>query len=103
MELGMYIYFGPRSRIHGPQLRIDTRAKVWRWVEEIAYPPFAFQLVLASNRECPGLGLLIDNFTTLSPDTPQYFSGIIEMGFGWTPYPGDYRSKAAILASRKMQ
>lgn len=96
----MYIYFGPRVRIQGPQLKIDIKEKVWRWVEEVAYPPLAFQLVIASNKKDPGLGLLIDNFTTISPGTEQYFSGIIEMGFGWSPYPGDYRSKAAIIASR---
>ncbi|HUW21933.1 MAG TPA: hypothetical protein VMW41_04700 [Candidatus Bathyarchaeia archaeon] len=101
MELGMFLYFGPRARIQGPQLRIDTKLKIWRWVEEIAYPPFAFQLMLASNKSDPGLGLLIDNFTTLSPDTQQYFSGIIEMGFGWSPYPGDYRSRFAIEAARQ--
>jgi len=100
MELGMFLYFGPRARIQGPQLQIDTKTKIWRWVEEIAYPPFAFQLMIASNRKDPGLGLLIDNFTTLSPDKQQYFTGIIEMGFGWNPYPGDYRSKAAIIAAR---
>ncbi len=101
MELGMFIFFGPRVRIHGPQLHIDAKTETWRWVQEIAYPPFAFQLVIASNKKDPGLGLLIDNFTELSPDKQQYFSGIIELGFGWSPYPGDYRSKTAIEAARK--
>jgi hypothetical protein len=100
MELGMFIFFGPRVRIHGPQLRIDAKTLIWRWVQEIAYPPFAFQFVIASNDPQPGLGLLIDNFAILSPGTEQYYSGLMEMGFGWSPYPGDYRSKAAILKDR---
>ena len=103
MELGMFVFFGPRVRIHGPQLRVDAKTLTWRWVQEIAYPPFAFQLVLASNKPQPGLGLLIDDFTILEPKTEQYFNGLIEMGFGWSPYPGDYRSKAAIVASRSQK
>lgn len=100
MELGMFIFFGPRVRVHGPQLKIDANTLTWRWVQEIAYPPFAFQFVIASNNPQPGLGLLIDNFTMLKPETEQYYSGLIEMGFGWSPYPGDYRSKTAIIAGR---
>ena len=100
MELGMYLYVGPKVRIVGPQLLIDMKTKTWRWVEEIAYPPYAFQFVIASNSPNPGMGLLIDPFTSVSPDAKMQFSGVIELGFGWSPYPGDYRSKAAIIAGR---
>lgn len=100
IEMGMFIYFGPRIRIHGPQMRIDLKNEVWRWCQEIAFPPFAFQLIISSNIKDSGLGLLIDNFTKVAPNLEQYFSGIVEMGFGWTPYIGDYRSEAAIIASR---
>jgi hypothetical protein len=101
MELGMSLYFGPRIRIVGPQLSVDMKTKTWRWLQEIAFPPFAFQLAIASNNNEPGLGLLIDNMTMVSPDEKQSFTGIVEMGFGWSPYPGDYRSKAAIEFGRK--
>lgn len=100
MELGMTVYFGPNIRIHGPQLKIDWGNGVWRWCQEIAFPPFAFLLILASNIKESGLGLLIDNFTELSPQEKQNYTGLVEMGFGWTPYPGDYRSKAKIIADR---
>lgn len=96
LELGMTIYFGPNVRTHGPQLRVDKKTKTWRWVMEIAYPPFAFLMVIASNNKDPGLGLLIDSMTEISPEIKQKFTGIVEMGFGWSPYPGDYRSEAAI-------
>ncbi len=101
MELGMSFYFGPRLRIMGPQLSVDMKTLTWRWCQEIAFPPFAFLFVIASNIKEPGLGLLIDKFTAISPDTQQYFSGIIDLGFGWTPYPGDYRSRATIISERK--
>lgn len=96
LELGMSIYFGPNVRTHGPQLRVDKKTKTWRWLIEIAYPPFAFLMVIASNSKEPGLGLLIDNMTEVTPETRQKFMGTVEMGFGWSPYPGDYRSEAAI-------
>ncbi len=103
LELGMFIYFGPNVRIHGPQLKVDGKTGIWRWCQEIAFPPFAFFMVIASNSKEPGLGLLIDNLTEVSPQEKQIFTGIVEMGFGWTPYPGDYRSKTAIVASRPVR
>lgn len=101
MELGMSLYFGPKIRIHGPQLRVDYKTGIWRWCQEIAFPPFAFQLIIASNSTEPGLGLLINDFTTIKPDQEMYFTGDIEMGFGWSPYPGDYRSSATIKSERQ--
>ena len=100
LELGMSLYLGPKMRTIGPQLKVDVKTGTWRWYQEIAFPPFAFLLVLASNKEKAGTGLMISEFTTLAPDTEQYFSGIVEVGFGWSPYPGDYRSKTAIEAGR---
>jgi len=100
LELGMSIYFGPRVRIQGPQLRVDAKTGIWRWFQEIAFPPFAFLMVVASNSKEPGLGLLINRMTEVHPDIRQNFTGIIELGFGWSPYPGDYRSEAAIIAGR---
>ncbi len=101
MELGMSFYFGPRIRVFGPQLIISPKTSTWRWCQEIAFSPFSFILVLASNLKESGLGLLIDNLTTLSPKEEQVFSGIVELGFGWTPYLGDYRSGSKIIADRQ--
>ncbi len=103
LEIGMTIYFGPNVRIHGPQLRVDKKTGIWRWCQEIAFPPFAFMMVIASNSKKPGEGLLINNMTQASPDEMQNFTGIVEMGFGWAPYPGDYRSKARIIADRSIR
>lgn len=100
LDLSMSLYLGPKIRIVGPQLKINIKTETWVWCQEIAFPPFAFFLVLKSNKEKAGTGLMIGNFTTLDPDKKQYFSGVTEIGFGWSPYPGDYRSKAAIEAGR---
>ncbi len=96
VDLGMSLYLGPKMRIVGPQLVVEVKTGTWKWCQEIAFPPFAFLLILASNKEDAGTGLMIGEFTMLAPDKEQYFSGIAEVGFGWTPYPGDYRSKASI-------
>lgn len=42
----------------------------------------------------------MDEFTILSPKDQRYFDGTVELGFGWSPYPGDYRSQGAIMAAR---
>lgn len=102
IELGMSLYVGPKVRICGPQLRVDQKTETWRWCQEIAFPPFAFLLVIASNKKEPGIGLMINDFSVLTPVKEQYFSGVIEIGFGWSPYPGDYRSQATIIAGRSM-
>jgi NADPH:quinone reductase-like Zn-dependent oxidoreductase len=96
MEIGMALYAGPMVRISGPQLRVDTETGVWRWCLEIAYPPFAFLMVIASNSDNPGLGVMMGDWTMLSPTEEKFFTAPFEIGFGWSPYPGDYRSRKAI-------
>lgn len=103
IELGMSLYFGPNGRMVGPSLMVDPDAGEWRWMMEMAYPPFAFILVLASNVAEPGLGLLMNDFVTLPPAAKQQFEGIARVGFGWSPYPGDYRSRGQIEAERQRQ
>src|SRR3990167_6592028 len=51
LDLGMSIYLGPKVRTMGPQLKVDFKTKTWIWCQEIAFPPFAFLLVLESNKE----------------------------------------------------
>ena len=101
MEIGIALYAGPKVRISGPQLRVNVESGTWRWCQEIAYPPFAFLMVIASNKEKPGLGLMIGDWTTFAPSAQKHFKGAFEIGFGWSPYPGDYRSRAAINAGGK--
>lgn len=101
LDLGMSLYLGPKIRTMGPQLKIDLKTNTWIWCQEIAFPPFAFLLVLDSNKEQAGTGLMIGEFTTLPTEKEQVFSGISEVGFGWSPYPGDYRSRADIESGRK--
>ena len=67
---------------------------------EMAFPPFAFLLILDSNLANPGSGLMMTDWVLHDPTEQKEFEGLFEVGFGWTPYPGDYRSKAAIEAGQ---
>ena len=100
IEISVAMYVGPRVRANGPTLAVDPSEGVWRWTLELAYPPFAFYMVIASNLEKPGLGLMMGNFTQLAPASKNIFQGLIEIGFGWSPYPNDFRTRAKIRADR---
>lgn len=101
LQLGAALYFGPRIRIMGPQLKIEPQTNSWRWLMEMAYPPFAFLFVLASNLSNPGTGLMMTDWVLCDANEEQKFEGLFEVGFGWVPYPGDYRSRAAIEAGEQ--
>ena len=97
-ELGMTLFLGPRARLLGPQLKIDPAAHSWQWLMEMAFPPFSFLLQIASNTMDADIGLRIGNFTLQDADTAGVFEGLTRIGFGWSPYPGDYRSRASLEA-----
>jgi hypothetical protein len=97
MKLEMILYFGPFVRISGPQ-RIVTDGSTWRWVMELAYPPFAFTFTLASNGDVAN-GLDISSMTSRGPgrlSSPLEFD--IPIGFGHLAYPTDFRSIGEIEA-----
>jgi hypothetical protein len=98
LALGAALFLGPRIRIMGPQLHVQPGTGSWRWLMEVAYPPFAFILSLASNMHEPVGGLMMTDWVGFSSADEQFFQGDFEVGFGWTPYPGDYRSNASITA-----
>jgi hypothetical protein len=79
---------------------IDAKTKTWRWVMELAYPPFAFFMTIDSNIDEPGLGLMMTKWTAVGPTSKNMFEDILEIGFGWSPYPNDYRSTARINADK---
>ena len=98
LGLGFGLYLGPRIRLVGPTLSVSPEKGSWSWVVELAFPPFAFLLTLASNQNPPGRGLMMNDWSLRALDEKVRFEGLVEVGFGWTPNPGDYRSSAAIRA-----
>jgi hypothetical protein len=95
LHASMSIYLGPHSRIAGPQLRVDTASGEWAWVIELAHRPFAFVMVLASNIDTHA-GLDIGALTEIAIDRRVAYTAMFDIGFGWSAYPGDYRSSAAL-------
>jgi hypothetical protein len=97
MSLSMELFVGPLSRMIGPQVVSDAPGH-WAWVMEIAHPPFAFTMVLAANH-APQYGMDMSPFVLENPTRRVSLESTWRIGFGWTPLPGDLRSKAAIQAS----
>jgi hypothetical protein len=98
-SLWMELFAGPTSRMIGPQVVSDAPGN-WAWVMEIAHPPFAFTMVLASNHE-PTYGMDMSPFVLEDPLRRASLEATWRVGFGWTPLPGDLRSKAAIEESTR--
>jgi hypothetical protein len=95
MKLHLTLYCGPSSRIAGPSLLIDRQTRQWRWVLEVAYPPLATLLVLVGDAEPLPL-LEISEFTSRAPGGRFDYQAVIDVGFGHTPLPGDYRPAGAL-------
>jgi hypothetical protein len=98
MSLWMELFAGPMSRMVGPQVVSDAPGQ-WSWVMEFAHPPFAFLLVLASNHD-PAYGMDMGPFVLEDPGRRVTLDATWQIGFGWTPLPGDLRSRAAIESQR---
>lgn len=96
LDLGMALYAGPRGRVTGPQLRVNVDDMSWQWVMEMAFPPFAFTMVLLSNKSEPLHGLVLNEWFAQKAKDPIVFKAEVKIGFGWSPYPNDYRTLAAI-------
>lgn len=98
MSLGLTAYLSTRSRFSAPMLLVDVANELWRWTIEIAHAPLAFLLVIKSNREARPHTWDISEYTRIAPDVGLPVEGDLELGFGNTLYPGDYRTKAAVDA-----
>jgi hypothetical protein len=98
MSLGLTVYLSTRSRISAPMLSLDTSRPMWRWTIEIAHAPLASLLVISSGGSAPRHVWDISAYTQIAPDTRAPVEGDVELGFGNTLYPGDYRTKASVDA-----
>lgn len=98
MSIGLTVYLSTRSRFSGPMLTVSTKASTWRWTLEIAHAPLATLLVLASGGNAPAHAWDLSQYTQVAPDVHADVEGDLEIGFGHTLLPGDYRTKAAVDA-----
>lgn len=106
VKLSMVFCWGPRARYTGPLLVVDTITGEWKWVMELAFPPLAFSMVLASSQPEVLPGVDIGEFTTVDPNRKMSYEvpepGLL-VGFTWSPYWMDYRSQAAMLRDRSRE
>lgn len=98
MGVGLSLYLGPLSRIVGPMVTVIPSEDRWEWLMEIAHPPFATLMVLASN--VPSVhGFDLSDFTLLPSSDRRRVRGRLPVGFGHTFAAGDYRTRAALDAA----
>lgn len=97
MSLGLTLFLGGHPRFAGPTLVVEPLAGVWRFVMEVANPPFATLMVLATNGPAPHVCDL-SGLTLVAPDVHQPFEGRLAIGFGHGGMPGDYRTTAMVEA-----
>jgi hypothetical protein len=98
LSLGLTVFLSSRSRFSAPMMTLDTGRSMWRWTIEIAHAPLASLLVVASGGDAPAHVWDISQYTQIAPETRAHVEGDLEIGFGNTLYPGDYRSKAGVEA-----
>jgi hypothetical protein len=74
-------------------------AQQWSFAIESAVPPLAFQLILDGDADRWGSGGDISHFTEIEPNEKQSFRlEPVILGFTYSPWPCDYRSKGQLLA-----
>jgi hypothetical protein len=84
-------------RVIGPTLEIQNDGQ-WRWVCEVAYPPFALLMVLArSPTDTPVAGTSLAQLTEIPFGSGGLQAGY-QIGFAHTAYPGDWRTRAQVEA-----
>lgn len=94
MRLFLGLYAGPMVRFAGGswgQPQWSETARAWTWAIEVAFPPFAVQLMLDGDTDQLS-GVDIAAFADMNPDEPTSFD--VEgwmIGFGHLPHPLDYR------------
>ena len=96
------LFAGPFARTSGAAERIDFVRGTRTVLVEVAFPPFAYMMTIDSDPD-----MAIDAFDMLNI-TPMVDVGYDQkaigveldllVGFGHTPYPGDYRTRAMLEA-----
>lgn len=94
LRLFMTLYAGPAVRFAGGpfgQAIYDGVTGIWTRCIEVAFPPFAFQLILDGDAERAS-GVEMSELSACDADRTQtcQIEGLL-VGFGHTPYPLDYR------------
>jgi hypothetical protein len=93
-RLYLCLFVGPIARFAGVSAALDVATGKAVYLTELAHPPFAYLLTMDSEPS-PPIGE-ITVWTTRSLDEARDERLVLTLGFGHTPLPGDYRSKAKL-------
>lgn len=94
-EFYLALYRGPAARYCGISGMLNWVSKEQHFVSEMAYPPFACCLSLDERTPLLEYGK-ITQFKQYGPNEVVDIELDLRVGFGHTPYPTDYRSRAGI-------
>jgi hypothetical protein len=93
------LYRGPFARFVGYSAQLDPRAGRDHELLELAYPPFS--CVLSLNGEAGVETTNIAEFAELDIDEVCIVDLDLLNGFGHTPFPADFRTRAAVERDRE--
>lgn len=95
-RLYLCLYAGPIARFAGLAVELNVVTKNAVYMTELAHPPFAYLLTIDSEPSQPTGEITV--WTTRDFDEARDERLVLTLGFGHTALPGDYRSKAKVLA-----
>jgi hypothetical protein len=102
LSLGLTLFLGGYPRIVGPQVVGDVNDGSWSVVMDVALPPFAIHMVIGGTKGRHH-SFDLSSFTLVPARQEQRIEAEIEIGFGMTPYPGDYRTPGMVEAQSILQ
>jgi hypothetical protein len=87
------LFCGPNARSVGGAAVLQTETKTAAFVVEVAHPPFAYVMTVEADPEAiPTVN--ITNFVDVEYDQRADIELEMLIGFGYTPFPVDFRTKA---------
>jgi hypothetical protein len=93
------LFLGPISRYVGVAGKLDVNSGLMAHLTEFSYPPLSCLLTIDTPQFVQPCGV-ISRFADFRYDQRADIEIDVLVGFGCTPYPGDYRSQAAIDAGQ---
>lgn len=96
MTLSMTFYLGPSALIAGPFMAVDRDTGAWKWSLVIAFPPLAFEMVLASSGDDVSQLCGIHEFLEVEPAVVGDVELDLFVAFGHTALPTDWRTRAQV-------
>jgi hypothetical protein len=103
MTLYLNFFLGPIARFVGSAAVARDDGATYA-VTELAFPPFAYALVVGEHPDAPALPYCdITDFARAPINQRANVEMFMCCGYGHTPLPLDYRSAASIAAERESE